>query len=64
MKKILYLIALISLISCSNSQKKKNLSKETEKNKEIQVKVNPNIETIGIILNLSELGDFVLKQSS
>jgi len=62
MKKI-YLIALIILVSCSNKQIN-NSSKKTEKKKEIRVEINYNIETIGIILDLSELGDYVLSNSS
>ncbi len=63
MKKIIYLIALILLTNCSENQKNTSLIK-SKTNNEIQVKVNYNIETIGIILNLSELGDFVLRQSN
>jgi len=63
MRKILHLIVLIVLASCSNKQIN-NSSKSTEKKKEIQVEINYNIETIGIILDLSELGDYVLSNSS
>jgi hypothetical protein len=63
MRKIIYLIALIILASCSNNRIDSS-SKKTVKKKEIQVEINYNIETIGIILNLSELGDYVLSNSS
>jgi len=60
MKNIIYLLLLISLTNCKTNQ---NVNKENIP-KNIKVEINRNIETIGIILNLSDLGDFVLKQSN
>ncbi len=59
--KIFHSIVVVLFISCvvlGNSQGK--LSPELEKT--IRVEVNKNIETVGIILCLSDLGDYVLEK--
>ena len=50
---------IILFIGCKERQR--NIPKNTPANqKEIQIEINKNIETIGIILNLSDLGDYIL----
>lgn len=62
MKKIVYFIILVLLINCQEN--KNNSKKNIYKNqKEIHIEINENIESIGIILDLSDLGDFILKNS-
>ena len=62
MRKILYFFVLIQFISCTEKQKNIPANNPINQN-QIQIEINENIETIGIILNLSELGDFILSNS-
>ena len=59
MKYIHYLFIFLFLTNCKTNQKL------TEKKipDNIKVEINRNIESIGIVLALSDLGDFVLKQA-
>ncbi len=60
MKQVIFFLVIYFLTGCSN--KPKNLTAKNEKiNNEIKVEINHNIETVGIILILSDLGDYVLK---
>lgn len=61
MKKTLLLILLFVIFSCKMT--KNNGKILTENSNEIQIEFNKNIETIGIILNLSFVGDFILERS-
>jgi len=61
MKKIAYLTLIILFIGCKEHQ---NDSTKNRQEKEIEIEFNKNIETIGIILDLSELGDFILSLSN
>lgn len=61
MRKTIYFLIVILLISCK--EKQSNISENYPTNqKEIQIEINKNIETIGIILNLSDLGDYIIEK--
>ena len=61
MKKTLLLILLSVIFSCKTT---KNNDEILSKNSnEIKIEFNKNIETIGIILDLSFVGDFILEHS-
>ncbi len=59
MKRIIYLFLLLLISSCKTTQNK-IVKNDTN---EIKIEINNNIETIGIILNLSFVGDFILERS-
>lgn len=60
MKKIIYILTvLLLLLSCKEKQNKKTENHPVNQ-KEIQIELNKNVETIGIILSLSDLGDYIL----
>jgi len=61
MKKYIILLLLSSVFSCKTIKKDRNSVKNNSK--EIQIKFSKNIETIGIILDLSFVGDFILEHS-
>lgn len=54
-------LLLVTLtLGCNNNEKKLPEERKVKK-KEIQVGINKNIETIGIILNLSDMGTYILE---
>ena len=59
MKRIIYLFLLLLITSCKPTKNKIVKNKPTE----IKIDINKNIETIGIILDLSFVGDFILEHS-
>lgn len=61
MNKIFYLFIFLLISSCKTSITQ-NTNKRNDTN-DIQIEINKNIETIGIILNLSFVGDFILEHS-
>lgn len=62
-KKTLYLLIVTFWFGCNpNSSKQK--SNATSSDRQIEVEINQNIETVGIILSLSELGDYIINNYS
>jgi len=63
MKKIFYLFLLFLISNCKITQNEIETNNPNEINpSEIIIETNKNIETIGIILILSDLGDYVLEK--